>query len=209
MLSLPFQKYSKQKIIKYMKIIFYEVLLTLLIAATSCSLLKPVNYLNGGFEIAANNLTPDGWFANNLPQTKNFAQLTLDNSVAHSGNNSIKISISKKHPSQSLIYNWVHRLGELKEGDNYELQGWIKLMNIKSVPFIKVDFWNNDILIGTASIAKKTINIEYKEWQLVKTIFYVPKAVSKIFITFGINGMGNNGGVVWFDDLSVKKITIS
>ena len=49
--------------------------------------------INGGFENVDSDNTPDGWYANNLPQTKKYAEFSVDNSVSHSGSRSIRISI--------------------------------------------------------------------------------------------------------------------
>ena len=186
---------------------YEKIFFVLLLVTSACGALNTKSNINGGFENAVDEIAPDGWSANKLPQIKKYAEFSLDNSVSHGGNKSIKISILKNHPSQSIIYNWVRRLDGLNVGETYELRCWVKLMNIKITPFLNIEFWNNDLSIGSASTSKKILNVKNNSWQLIKTVFFVPQATTKIILSAGINGMNNNGGIVWFDDLTISMIS--
>lgn len=177
-----------------------------LIVFVSCSGVKVNDAINGGFENNYDGVTPDGWSANSLPQIKKYADLSIDNSVAHTGDKSILISISNDHPSDKTIYNWIRRIDGLKDDEIYELQGWVKTKNIKNSPFIDVQCWNDTKIIGSASTTNGYSVTGTKDWQLIKTIFTIPKSTSKILIRIGIISSENNGGKVWFDDVQIRKI---
>ncbi|NJD21479.1 MAG: hypothetical protein FIA82_02240 [Melioribacter sp.] len=188
------------------KIIIFLMILIPLALLESCSSSKIRDDIYGGFEDTYDGENPDGWFANDLPQTKKNAELSVDNSVAHTGDQSIFISIFSNHPPENTLYNWIRRVDGLKEGGIYELQGWIKTEGIKNSPFIDVQCWNNIKLIGSASTSQNYSITGTKNWQHVKTIFSLPKGTSKILIRAGITSSGNNGGKVWFDDFKITKV---
>lgn len=187
--------------------IFLRIVLFLVIGIfVSCSSVNIEDTINGGFEESDyDGEFPDGWFANNFSQTKKHAELLVDNSVAHSGDRSILISISKDHPPEIIIYNWIRRVDGLIVGETYELQGWVKTEKIKNSPFLDVQCWNNVKIIGSASTIKSNSVSGTKNWQFIKTIFNVPKSTLKILIRAGIKSSGNNGGKVWFDDIQISK----
>ena len=93
----------------------------------------------------------------------------------------------------------------MKVGSIYELNGWVKTININSSPFIELEFRNNENLIGIASTLKGNIMTGTKDWELIKVIFKVPAATSKVIIKAGLNSSTNAGGKVWFDDIKVNE----
>lgn len=188
------------------KNILASILFLALLVFVSCSSSKIHDVINGGFEDAYNGENPDGWFANDLPQTKKYAELAIDNSVAHTGDRSILISIFNNHPPEITLYNWIRRVEGLKEGEIYELQGWVKTKNIENSPFIDVQCWSNIKMIGIASTKNSYSVTGTKNWQCIKTIFNIPKGTSKILIRAGITSFQNNGGKVWFDDFQIRKV---
>lgn len=190
----------------FIKISLASSLLSLILVFASCSSIKVDDTINGGFEDAYDGKNPDGWFANNLPQTKKYAELLVDNSVAHTGNKSILISISNNIQPEVIFYNWVRRIDGLKEGEIYELQGWVKTEKIKNSPFVELQLWNNIQIIGTASTAQSNLITGTKTWEPIKVIFSVPKGTSKILLRAGITNYNNSGGKVWFDDIQIRKI---
>ncbi len=178
----------------------------ILVAIFSCSSTRTNDDINGGFENDSGRDNPDGWFANNLPVTRKYAKLSVDNSTSHSGDKSILISISIHHPKETTIYNWIRRVDGLKVGEIYEMQGWIRAEKVKSSPFIEVQFWNSSQIIGTASTAQGYLITGTKNWQRVNTIFSVPNGTSKVLIRAGISSYKNNGGKVWFDDIQIQNV---
>ena len=188
------------------KITTWVFVCLMLMAVFSCSSSRINDDINGSFENDSEGENPDGWFANNLPLTRKYAKLSVDNSTFHSGDKSILISISDHHPKEITVYNWIRRIDGLKVGDNYELQGWVKTEQLKSPPFIEVQFWNSSQMIGTASTTRGYLITGTKNWQRVKTIFSVPNGTSKILIRAGISSSRNNGGKVWFDDIQIQNV---
>lgn len=177
----------------------------MLVAVFSCSSSRTNDDINGGFESDSAGGNPDGWFANDLPQTKKYAELSIDNSAAHTGDQSILISILNNHPPNNALYNWIRRIDGLKVGETYELQGWIKTERVKSSPFIEVQFWNSSQTIGTASTTQGYLITGTKNWQHVNTIFCVPNGTSKVLIRAGISSRRNHGCKVWFDDIQIQN----
>lgn len=188
------------------KNILADILFLSLVVFVSCTSVKVSDKINGGFEDTYDGENPDGWFANDLPQTKKYAELAVDNSVAHTGDQSILIFIFSNHPPENTLYNWIRMVDGLKEGGIYELHGWVKTEGIKNSPFIDVQCWNNIKLIGTASTSQNYSITGTKNWQHMKTIFSLPKGTSKILIRAGITSSENNGGKVWFDDFKIIKV---
>lgn len=187
-------------------IFLWIVLLILAGIFISCSSVNIKDTINDGFEESDyNGEFPVGWFANNYSYTIKHAELLVDNSVAHSGNKSIMISISKYHPKDIIVYNWIRKVDGLLVGETYELQGWVKTEKIKNSPFLDVQFWNNVKIIGSASTIKSNSVSGTNNWQFIKTIFKVPIGTSKIMIRAGIKSFENNGGKVWFDDIHINK----
>ncbi len=194
---------TRHKLFK--KIIFFLMILIIPALLESCSSSKVRDAINGGFEDTYDGENPDGWFANDLPQTKKYAALEVDNSVAHTGDNSILISIFDDHPPEITLYNWIRRVDGLKEGETYEMQGWVKTKDIESSPFIDVQCWSNTKMIGVASTKNNYSITGTKNWQSVKAIFNIPKGTTKILIRAGITSSQNSGGKVWFDDINISK----
>lgn len=190
----------------FIKISIASSLLSLLLVFASCSSIKVDDTINEGFEDTYDGKNPDGWFANNLQQTKKYAELVVDNSVAHTGNKSILIFISNNIQPEVVYYNWVRRVDGLKAGEIYELQGWVKTEKIKNSPFIEVQLWKGIQMIGTASTAQSCSVTGTKNWQLIKTIFSIPQGTSKILLRAGIKNTVNNGGKVWFDDIQIRRV---
>ena len=198
----------KKRSVMSEKLRFISGFFAMLVLIISCSSSKVQNGINGGFE---NNdygsEDPDGWFANRLPQTEKYAELKIENETVHSGNESVSIAISKSHPPRQTVYNWVKRVDGLKASEIYELEGWIKTREIKNSPFIEVQCWNNrgNKLIGRVSTENKYRITGTRNWQLVKTIFEIPKETTKVLILARVGSYENNGGKVWFDDIQLKR----
>lgn len=198
----------KKRSVTSEKLRFISGFFAMLVLIISCNSSNVQNGINGGFE---NNdygsEEPDGWFANRLPQTEKYAELKIENETAHSGNESVSIAISKYHPQRQTVYNWVKKVDGLKVSEIYELEGWIKTREIKNSPFIEVQYWNNreNKLIGRVTTENKYKITGTKNWQLVKTIFEIPKETTKILILARVGSYENKGGKVWFDDIQLKR----
>ncbi|MBX3006798.1 MAG: hypothetical protein KF816_02105 [Melioribacteraceae bacterium] len=174
------------------------------IVLISCGSIKLHDIINGGFEISNEDGSPAGWYANNMVATKTDAEFQVDNSIAHTGEKSIKISISGNASKENKIYNWIRSVDA--ESGIYELNGWVKTEDVKNSPFIEVQCFNKNKMIGSVTTARSHSITGTKTWQLVKLMFTVPKGSSKILIRAGISSARNNGSKVWFDDFTLNKV---
>lgn len=187
------------------KILLLSFLPIMVFLSVSCSSVVR-DKLNGGFENSFDDDNPDGWTSNQLPQTAKYARLAVDNSVAHSGDKSISISILKTLPSTNTVYNWVRRIDGLKPAV-YELSGWIKTEGIKSSPFIEVECWNaENKMFGSATTETLHPVTGTQNWKQVKTLFKIPPGTIKALIIAGIGSSQNSGGKVWFDDVVIRQV---
>ena len=198
--------------LRRLRFILKFLLLTVFLSVSCSSVVH--DKLNGGFENNFDDDNPDGWTSNLLPQTVKYARLAVDNSVAHSGDKSISISISKTHPSTNNVYNWVRRVDGLKPAV-YELSGWIKTEGIKSSPFIEVECWNaENKMLGSATTETLNPVTGTQNWKQVKTLFKIPPGTIKVLIIAGIGSSqnfgelsrANSGGKVWFDDINISPV---
>lgn len=196
-------KFSRTK-----KIIPILIIVTTMGLLESCSNSAVRNDINGSFEEIFDGKNPDGWYANNLSGTRKYADLSVDHSVSHSGKQSIKIAFNKKMPHESFMYNWVRRVDGLKSLDVFELQGWIKTTGIKNSPSLEVQFFDQqeNKLIGTISTKERFPITGTNNWKKVSIIFKIPPKVNKILLFAGVNGLDNDGGKVWFDDISITPL---
>lgn len=187
------------------KIILLVVILIPAALLLSCSSVVH-DKLNGGFENNFDDDNPDGWTSNQMPQTVKYARLEVDNSISHSGDKSISISISKTHPFTNTVYNWVRRVDGLKPAV-YELSGWIKTEGIKNSAFIEVECWNADNkMLGSATTETLHPVTGTQNWKQVKTLFKIPPGTIKALIIAGIGSSQNSGGKVWFDDINIAPV---
>lgn len=187
-----------QSKLRYFALPFYLILL-------SCSSVTTHDSMLESFETISDGKNPDGWVANNLNLKKEAAELSVDNSVSHSGKRSILISISNRHPPTNKVYNWIKRVDGMYASITYELSGWVKTENIKFSPFVEVQFWDNTKMIGIVNSKKDFLITGTKKWQIFKQIIIVPQGTAKILLKAALQSRGNNGGRVWFDDIQIEK----
>ncbi len=189
-----------------LKLIRTNLLLLGLLTFTSCTSLTTNGLVNEGFETVSDGKNPVGWVANNLNLSKKHAELSVDNSISHSGDRSIFISISDHHPPNMIIYNWFKRVDGLQPGWIYELDAWIKTEKIKYSPFIEIQFWNKLKMVGVTSTLQDNFIKGTRNWVPVKKTISIPKGTTKILLKAALQSLGNNGGRVWFDDIRIKKV---
>jgi hypothetical protein len=162
--------------------------------------------LDEGFENVSDGTNPDGWVANNYKLPAHYAELAVDNTISHDGNKSIFVSISKKHPLKTRMYNWFKRVDGLEIENVYELSGWIKIENIRSSPFIEIQFWNKYSKVGVVSTLHDNFFTGTTNWVQIKKLLSVPKGTTKIMLRAALQSSNNNGGRVWFDDIQIKRL---
>lgn len=183
---------------KNFALLFYLILL-------SCSSVTTHDSMFESFETISDGKNPDGWVANNLNLKKEVAELSVDNSVSHSGKRSIMISISNLHKPTSTIYNWIKRVDGIQAGITYEFTGWVKIENIKYSPFLEIQFWNKTKMIGIENSMKEFSVTGVSNWEPIKKIILVPQGTNRILLKTAVQSRGNEGGRVWFDDIQIKQ----
>lgn len=160
------------------------------------------NNFNGEFEI---NPEQNGWFATRVPQTNDFVKFEWDSTENHSGKYSVSISIDSMHPQDVIAYNWTSTYDNFRIGNKYLFSGWIKTLNCKETAWIVVQCWDgNNKKIGFASTQNSHPVKGTTDWTLVKSDFTVPDGTKEVRIRAGIASPGNNGGKVWFDDITIE-----
>ena len=192
-----------------MKIVnIISILLFFSLIVLSCSSVSEKNFINGSFEKSYDGESPDGWFANNLPHAKKYAVFAVDKTVFHSGGNSILISLDKKLPDESFTYNWARRIDGLKPSGVYQLQGWIKTREIKNSPYIEIQCWNSrtDQLVASISTKSRFQITGTSNWKRVDMIIKIPSGIDKVLLIAGVPSKNNDGGKVWFDDISISQL---
>lgn len=190
-------------IIRLMLIFIFIALLFL----NSCGTFGGENLINGSFEDnSPGGYLPDGWYHNQPSRYKKYYKMSADNSISRTGGKSVFISISKEHPPEKIIYNWIRRFEDFKEGDKLELCVWVKTVSIINSPFVEIECRDNEKLLGTASTSDNYSVFGTVDWQRIETIFFVPKGTEKIIIRAGLTSYNNHGSTVWFDDIQINKI---
>jgi hypothetical protein len=176
------------------------------ITAVSCgSIIK--DSFNGGFEdVNYIDDSPEGWVSNLQNSINGYADLKVDKTISHSGKNSVTIHISKENPNKTITYYLVRRIDGLQESGIYQLEAWIKIKDIKTTPYFKIECWGNNKILGTVSTEKTHPLAGTKNWRPVTTIFMVPRGTDKTLLFANVRSMDNIGGKVWFDDIAINKI---
>ncbi len=161
----------------------------------------PTNLLvNGGFEQGSYDPTvaPTGWFKEAfVAATANF---TWDNTVAHSGRKSVKISLSQLNDAR-----WVQTVN-LQPNTDYEFSGWVKTQGI---PFTNqvVDAGANLSTSGAFLLPTSHGIYGTSDWTYVSLNFNSADKVGlSLFARLGYYS-GTTVGTAWFDDLKLVQIS--
>jgi len=148
---------------------------------------------NGGFEKVSQSF-PEGW-TQLWTREAGKGQAFLDNKVRHSGKNSVRI---EHRGEQDWSFTCERRL-EVKSGDLFTIQGWVKTEGTGSttigvIAYDKAGKAVDWVLGGrTASGAG--------QWRLLQSRFVVPRNVTAIHPRL----IGNGPATVWLDDFSLEK----
>jgi len=177
----------------------------------SCSedgLIEPVLYdFNGGFENTTSQYNKEAdWYPTIIARTQNYVIFNRGTEEAHSGRYSVSIQISDDHPlTDTIAYNWLKSYSPFVAGQDYELRGWIKTLNLNWPPFILVQFLDsNRGYLGTSGLTNEYTLTGTNGWTEVRINFTPPENTTYIFIRLGLAAPFNNGGKVWFDDISIE-----
>jgi hypothetical protein len=164
---------------------------------------------NGGFEPLSDvEKSPSGWYATELPQTKDYVAFTWDDSVKHSGRRSVSIAIDADHPDEPIAYNWTRTLHGWQVGGAYELTGWIKTRDLAEPAWICVQCWNSDRseMLGFTTTQHDYPIAGTTDWTRAGLAFEVPPGTAEVRVRAGIATPADRGGQAWFDDLEVREV---
>ncbi|HHV44340.1 MAG TPA: hypothetical protein GXX57_06710 [Firmicutes bacterium] len=181
-------------------ILIYLGLIAILILA-GCIMIteepsEPDNLLpNSSFEWLESNGKPTGW--PELPSWNSNATVEVDTTVAHTGNNSIKIHCptDDDRGSASLFL-------EVTPGQTYRFRGWVKTEGLSG-------FYTNKGPVARFSLLenKEDPSAKYTlygqgtgsaDWELVETAFVVPPGINWIRLDLFLL---YQQGTVWWDDV--------
>jgi hypothetical protein len=121
------------------------------------------------------------------------------------GYRSVSIEILKTHPVEDTIsYNWYNLLWPYNIGKESTLKLWIKTKDLAKPPFVVVQCYDVRKQILKTFFLEENYELKgTNDWQEVKLKYFPPEETSKIIVRLGISGPYNNGGKVWFDNLSI------
>lgn len=162
---------------------------------------------NGGFENSVNNYDQTiGWSPAFLPNTADYVNFIWGSDNKHSGQYSVSIYIKEDHPRKDTVaYNWTKPFKPFKEDQTYLLKGWIKTLNLKQPPFIVVQCWDSKSnMIGFNTSQNNYPFTGTNDWTEVRVEFTPPQNTNEVRLRLGIVAPFNNGGKVWFDDISIE-----
>ena len=182
------------------------LLLTGLLVVLGCQSKSAGSDLNGGFEINPDQYgNPNSWFATRIPKTSEYVKFEWDSTMSHSGSFSVSLAIDSTHPQDQIAYNWTRLVDNFKIGEEYTISGWIKTEDLTQTAWIVIQCWDaNRNLIGFATNQNSQPVKGTSDWTLVETDFTVPDGTEQVRIRAGIASPINNGGKVWFDDISIE-----
>jgi len=165
---------------------------------------------NGSFEPVGDvEKSPAEWYATRIPATSAFVNFAWDDKVYHSGLRSVSISINKNHPvEQGIAYNWTQAITTFQAGKQYQLTGWVKTENLSGPAWICVQAWDSTDrnMIGFGTTQHDYPVSGTSDWTRIGTIFTVPVGTHDIVIRAGNQAPENNGGTVWYDDISFRAV---
>jgi len=186
----------------FKNILFVFSLFAIISLVCSCQGINNQNNFDGGFEI---NPEQNGWFATQVPQTKDFVKFAWDSTEHHSGKYSVSISIDSTHPQDVIAYNWTKTYDDFAVGKKYSISGWIKTLNCGETAWIVVQCWDaKNKIIGFTTNQNSHPVQGTTDWTLVKSDFTVPDGTKEVRIRIGIASPKDNGGKVWFDDIKIE-----
>jgi hypothetical protein len=191
----------------FKKLLFSAAVLLITVIMISCSGLVKKENFNDGFEnLDEREVYPEGWLANNIVDNGNNQIIKIDKKIFHSGEYSILIEIPKSFNPDNYIFKLVRIETGLDAFRTYQLTGWIKTYGINNSPYIKIEFMNKNILIGSTSTKKIQPVTGTKDWTQVNSIFKMPRNANRMLVAVSLPSFNNKGGKAWFDDLKIVPV---
>jgi xylan 1,4-beta-xylosidase len=148
---------------------------------------------NPGFESGTTNW---GLYTNG----PSFITTQIDNTVAHSGNNSMRIIVNHDTVAQTGV---VYQIMKLKKGGHYLFDAFIKtdsVVNGGAVQYI-ILYLNGQRLYGEGGF---TFDGTTSGWKETDFRFYMPQNSDTLQLMIAL---GATNGTAWFDDLSLTELT--
>ncbi len=145
---------------------------------------------NSSFEDTNNN-QPVNW----RPATysdRGQTTFTLDNKVAHSGNNSVRIT-----SEQGADVSWLIQ-APVKPSTEYRLSGWVRTENLKGARGAQFNIHGVGDAVTTA--VKDT-----SDWTRLEVTFNSAN-LQQVTINCLFGGWGTSRGTAWFDDVALEEM---
>jgi len=152
---------------------------------------KKMPISNAGFEKGKADWGLQAWKGN--PSIK------IDNRIAHSGNNSLRIKGAEEGWKSVGVAIKTNFDFTLKANRNYLLGGWIKSNDIKNSAFIRIKTTDADEKTKYFQTSHQT---KEKGWCYAFTELSPKKEYKIKYLTCQLVGKGTS----WFDDISLKEI---
>ncbi len=157
---------------------------------------------NGGFEGPAENGQPRYWQISTSRGTE--AEAGLDSSEKHSGEQSLKISIT---PPGGRVIVYLDKAGAsaITPGVAYEASCWIKTRNLDYNPYheapsFRFNFRPQRIRAGTVADLLNRLE-STSDWTRLSIQAAAPEGSNQIHLDFVLTN-----GTVWIDDIEVKRL---
>ncbi len=155
---------------------------------------------NGSFETTEDNdhwldkKGPTGWSV--YPST-DVPELTIDNSDAKDGGQSIKVH-TDSNKRTDINYNVL-----VDAGYKYLVTTWIKTKDITNSAYLRVQVTNNGSKVDDLSQNSTKLNGTHNEWTKVELEVYVPTKANGL----RVEHMFDTGtGTAWFDHTRIEKL---
>ena len=162
---------------------------------------KTANYIaNSSFEKLDGKGDPTHWFRAWRPTLATDLKMEVDNTCAHTGTTSVKISCAGL--KELVCNNWAQEIKDFPKGGRMHLTGWIKTQDVqKDDVLICIQCWDkDDQMLGFGTTQEKYVFEGTKDWTQVQADVFVPVDTKIICVRLSLSGKGT----VWFDDIALS-----
>ena len=149
---------------------------------------------NGGFEEGirrwgTSTRSPYGAVPAGRTYRTSDAKVELDRAVRHAGRASVRLT-GTSPDDRAVVSTWV----QLEPGTRYMLTVWVKSANVHAQTVIRI---SRDIIWNVLAMPMPN-----RDWQRYQCVFKADRARTQLYLS-----ANHLGGVVWFDDVSLREAT--
>ena len=146
--------------------------------------------------------TPENWYYGSSKDTN--AEMRIDRTVSHSGNNSVYM---KRNSSQRTFSLQSAVFIPVESGVFYEFSAYIKSKSswMSSVKLHAIAYDENDVAVATLKGVDTFLSASdyLSEWKKLKTTYIIPAKAKKVQFSFLILP---GTAEVWLDDITLKRV---